>query len=100
MKNYMKVTLLLFQWFESDSNTRTKSCLLAWGISCGFIPENLDNDSYDADTIYQEVTRNYTLQKRNLRKYKIKNFPTIYLMETIVTKPLDYNNLTKTLGHL
>ena len=88
---------------ESDSNTRTKSCLLAWGISCGFfIPENLDNDSYDADTIYQEVTRNYTLaKKRNLRKYKIKNFPDyLFNGNHIVTKPLDYNNLTKNTGAL
>lgn len=88
---------------ESDSNTRTKSCLLAWGISCGFfIPENLDNDSYDADTIYQEVTRNYTLaKKRNLRKYKITNFPDyLFNGNHIVTKPLDYNNLTKNTGAL
>lgn len=88
---------------ESDSNTRTKSCLLAWGISCGFfIPENLDNDSYDADTLYQEVTRNYTLaKKRNLRKYKITNFPDyLFNGNHIVTKPLDYNNLTKNTGAL
>jgi hypothetical protein len=88
---------------ESDSNTRTKSCLLAWGISCGFfIPENLDNDSYNADTLYQEVTRSYTLaKKRNLRKYKITNFPDyLFNGNHIVTKPLDYNNLTKNTGAL
>jgi hypothetical protein len=96
-------SIIISSGSESDSNTRTKSCLLAWGISCGFfIPENLDNDSYDADTIYQEVTRNYTLaKKRNLRKYKIKNFPDyLFNGNHIVTKPLDYNNLTKNTGAL
>lgn len=96
-------SIIISSGSESDSNTRTKSCLLAWGISCGFfIPENLDNDSYDAGTIYQEVTRNYTLaKKRNLRKYKIKNFPDyLFNGDHIVTKPLDYNNLTKNTGAL
>ncbi|PQJ32401.1 hypothetical protein BST92_10900 [Nonlabens arenilitoris] len=62
----------------------------------------MDNDSYDADTLYQEVTRNYTLaKKRNLRKYKITNFPDyLFNGNHIVTKPLDYNNLTKNTGAL
>lgn len=88
---------------ESDSNTRTKSCLLAWGVSCGFfIPENLDNINYDSNTLYQKVTRDYTLaKKRNLRKYKVINFPTnLFEGNHIVTKPLDYNNLTKNTGAL
>ncbi|APG64639.1 hypothetical protein LPB136_04330 [Tenacibaculum todarodis] len=96
-------TIIISGGSESDSNTRTKSCLLAWGISCGFfIPENLDDDSYNADTSYQVVTRTYTLaKKRNLRKYKVTNFPDhLFTGNHIVKKPLDYNNLTKNTGAL
>ena len=87
---------------ERDSNTRTKSCLLAWGVSCGFfIPKNLNN-KHSNKVLHQITTRDYILSKnRNLRKYSLLNFPeNIFKKKFIVSNPLNYDNLTKNTGAL
>lgn len=81
---------------EKDSNTRTKSCLLAWGVTSNFFaPVDLIDKSFD-DRI------GYTLLKvRNKRHYEKIDFPdSIFDRKFITQKPLDYNNLTKNTGAL
>lgn len=88
---------------ERDSNTRTKSCLLAWGVSSGFfVPKDLNKNKNSVIELYQISTRDYILSKnRNLRKYTILNLPEfIFEKNYIVSNPLNYDNLTKNTGAL
>lgn len=81
---------------EKDSNTRTKSCLLAWGITAGFFtPTKLNSKS-------QNELNDYTLSKsRGLKDYTYLEFPyEIFQNKFLTAKPLDYNNLTKNTGAL
>ena len=81
---------------EKDSNTRTKSCLLAWGITAGFFfPTKLSRKS-------QNELNDYTLSKaRGLKDYSLLDFPhEIFQGKFLTAKPLDYNNLTKNTGAL
>jgi hypothetical protein len=83
----------------NDSNTRTKSCLLAWGVTAEFFaPENF----YLSKKWDDESLKEYVLsEKRNLRRYKLRKFPyEIFSKHFETKKPLDYKNLTKGTGAL
>ncbi|MBP8994176.1 MAG: hypothetical protein KBG30_10270 [Bacteroidales bacterium] len=86
---------------EDDSNTRTKSCILAWATTAGFIyPTPLIGD---LDTSNPHISSSdYILRSsRNLRKYKVLEIPKdIFSGEFITEKPFDYKNLTKNIGAL
>ncbi len=80
---------------KRDSNTRTKSCLLAWATTAGFIiPASLigkiapDKAHIDTDAYIIHSTRND-------RIYRKGAFPNIFDRNFITEIPLDYNNLTK-----
>ena len=79
---------------QSDSNTRTRSCLLAWGISAGFFaPTHLANINPNNAHI---ETEDYVLQdSRNSRKFRIIKLPEIFDSAFITNRTLDYKNLTK-----
>ena len=83
---------------EKDSNTRTKSCLLAWGISASFF------HPIDFEAATFEKKQSYVMSSiRNKRKYILNNsnFPSYIFENTFYTKkPLDYHNLTKNTGAL
>jgi len=88
---------------EKDSNTRTKSCLLAWATSCGYIaPDNLILEENYYEKLTQIETREFILsKKRNVRKYKVVQIPKFLFNGTfIVERPLNYDNLTKNTGAL
>lgn len=86
---------------EDDSNTRTKSCLLAWATTAGFIyPIPL---LASINKINPHISSSdYILQtSRNLRKYKVIEIPpTLFNGKFITERPLDYKNLTKNIGAL
>jgi hypothetical protein len=79
---------------EQDSNTRTKSSLIAWGISAGFFkPDSLE----DYDAIKAHIySADYILSKnRGQRKFTVLDIPQIKNNKFCVSRTLDYNNLTK-----
>ena len=79
---------------EQDSNTRTKSSLIAWGISAGFFkPDNLP--LYSAKRAHIESETYILAEKRGQRKFKILEIPKISHNNFCVKRTLDYNNLTK-----
>lgn len=84
-------TIVISSGSEKDSNTRTKSCLLAWGITAGFFaPKALAKK--DLNTLQEYVSK----KSRNLQEYVLKDFPyEIFESGFITTRPLDYRNLTK-----
>ncbi|MBS1578315.1 MAG: hypothetical protein JST29_01590 [Bacteroidetes bacterium] len=86
---------------EDDSNTRTKSCLLAWATTCGFIcPIPLLNE-YEKELSHVSSSSYILQSSRNLRKYKIMHVPKNLFGGTFITnRPLDYKNLTKNIGAL
>jgi hypothetical protein len=87
---------------QNDSNTRTKSCILAWLSACGFIiPQQFKKVNNNPKLAHLE-TLDYILGKsRNLRTYEVFDFPN-YIFNTnfIVSNPLDYDNFTKNTGAL
>lgn len=86
---------------ENDSNTRTKSCILAWAISAGFIsPISLLN-KYNP-LIPHVTSSEYILKSnRNERTFKILDIPTFLFNGSFISEnPLDYKNLTKNIGAL
>ena len=86
---------------EDDSITRTKSCLIAWATTCGFICPLPILSKLDMNNPHISSSE-YVLQpKRNLRKYKIINLPqNLFSGDFVTKKPLDYKNLTKNIGAL
>ena len=79
---------------EQDSNTRTRSCLIAWGIAAGFFkPENLP--TYSVNTAHIDSASYILAEKRGQRKFKVLNIPKIMQNNFCVKRTLDYNNLTK-----
>jgi len=83
----------------NDSNTRTKSCLLAWGVTAEFFaPENFYlNEKWDDQRLKEYILS----EKRNLRRYKLRKFPyDIFTKHFETEKPLDFKNLTKNTGAL
>lgn len=84
---------------ERDSNIRTKSCILAWLTTAGYImPANV----ILSNGLPHTSTLEYTLSNssRNARSYKILNIPDIFNNNFITNNPLDYNNLIKSIRAL
>ena len=94
-------TIIISSGSEKDSNTRTKSCLLAWATTAGFVcPSqiliNINPKQSHIDSL------SYILQKnRNLSVYSVLELPAeLFSGKFITSKPLDYKNLTKNTGAL
>ena len=79
---------------EQDSNTRTKSSLIAWGISAGFFSPTI-LPTYIAKRAHIESAQYILADKRGQRRFKIIQIPKITNTKFNVKRPLDYNNLTK-----
>ena len=80
---------------EGDSNTRTKSCILAWLTSAGFIrPEKLFKPKNEfAHIAYRDFINQ---GHRNAKKYVITKQLNFFNDNSFITEfPLDYENLTK-----
>jgi hypothetical protein len=81
---------------RGDSNTRTKSCILAWLTTAGFIKPNsqIGLKKYE---LAHKVYRNFLNQPlRNDKKYTIIELPAFLNGDPFITeKPLNYSNLTK-----
>lgn len=75
---------------KADSNTRTKSCLLAWLTTAGYIrPARLKPDqSYFRHLAYRSYINS---SQRNEQLYELVELPDIVTAK----RPLDYDNLTK-----
>jgi hypothetical protein len=88
--------VLISSGSEKDSNTRTKSCLLSWGIiSNFFLPEKLVNRSIN------DINEYIISSNRNEKNFEISNFPYFIFKKIFFSeKPLDYKNLTKNTGAL
>lgn len=87
---YKGKTVEISNGSKADSNTRTKSCLLAWLTTAGYIrPARLKPDpSYSPHLAYRSYINR---EHRNEQLYEIVELP-----EIISTRrPLDYDNLTK-----
>ena len=91
---FEKENLVISSGSEDDSNVRTRSCLLAWGLTAGFFkPESFK--PYDSSKAHIEVS-DYVLGKiRAVRKLEVLDFPNIFEEPFITKRPLDYVNLTK-----
>lgn len=94
-------TIIISSGSQKDSNTRTKSTLLAWAVTVGFIaPYSLQTKVKEKTS--QTDTHEYMLRSvRNERSYVKKYLPDgIFLGNFITERPLDYNNLLKNIGAL
>ena len=79
---------------EPDSNTRTKSCLLAWGTTAGFFhPTSLEVPNRQQAHI--DTAAYINQERRPLRRYKVLHIDEIFRGDFKVNRTLDYNNLTK-----
>jgi hypothetical protein len=81
---------------QVDSNTRTKSCLLAWLTTAGFIkPFSLP--TLEKNELPHTKYKDYINQEhRGERFYEILEKPAFINKKHFITKrPLDYENLTK-----
>ncbi len=86
---------------EDDSITRTKSCLLAWATTCGFIYPIPIINTLDTEKPHVSSADFILQNNRNCRKYKFLKIPVNLFNGNFTTeKPLDYNNLTKNIGAL
>lgn len=86
--------ILLSSGSERDSNTRTRSCLLAWGTTAGFfrpieIPEYSSSNSHLGSQEY------ILSDSRNLRKYQVIELPEVNDSSFLVNRTLDYSQLAK-----
>ncbi|QWE00435.1 hypothetical protein FD967_10485 [Polynucleobacter sp. JS-Mosq-20-D10] len=79
---------------EQDSNTRTRSCLIAWGISAGFF-KPVDFPAYSAKNAHIDSAPYILAKKRGKRMFKVLDIPKITQNNFCVKRTLDYNNLTK-----
>lgn len=87
---YKGKTVEISSGSKQDSNIRTKSCLLAWLTTAGFIrPVNIETD--DESPVHLKYRSYINSAHRNKQIYEIVEIPG--LIE--VDRPLDYNNLTK-----
>lgn len=75
---------------KQDSNTRTKSCLLAWLTTAGYIrPAKVAPDD---SPLSQLQYRSYiNSAHRNEQEYQLVKLPEV----SLTMRPLDFNNLTK-----
>lgn len=83
-------TIRISSGSRQDSNTRTKSCLLAWLVTAGYIkPVNIQIDN----NVHTHLAFSAYINSahRNAKKYEILELPEIISTH----KPLDYKNLTK-----
>ena len=82
--------VLLSAGSTQDTNTRTRSCLLAWLTTAGFIkPANIK----PSDSPYPQIAyREYINKEHRMEQiYEIIEFPSVETTE----HPLNYDNLTK-----
>jgi hypothetical protein len=92
--NYGESRVTISSGSEQDSNTRTKSSLLAWGISAGFF--KLESvPKYDFQCAHIESADYILAEKRGQRKFEILEVPQKINNKFCVNRTLDYNNLTK-----
>lgn len=86
---------------QDDSNTRTKSCILAWLTAGGYIrPENLPPVT-TAEYAHSKYNSFLNQPHRGDRTYVYVSDAPFLRGETFVTQsPLDYKNLTKMTGAL
>jgi hypothetical protein len=82
--------VLLSTGSTQDTNTRTRSCILAWLTSAGFVkPANVR----PSDSPYPQIAyRDYINKEHRMEQvYEIIDFPSVETTE----HPLNYDNLTK-----
>lgn len=82
--------VLLSAGSTQDTNTRTKSCIVAWLTTAGFIkPVNVK----PSDSPYPQIAfRDYINKEHRMEQcYEIIEFPSVEMTE----HPLNYDNLTK-----
>lgn len=89
---------------QPDANTRTKSCILAWLTTAGFIiPKQYYSDKIKPEYTHID-TMKYNLSKiRNLQNHIVFDFPNYIFQKRekfIVNNPFDYDNFTKNTGAL
>lgn len=86
---------------EADSNTRTRSCLLAWAIASGIVwPSSLMN-LYSVTEPHVGCLDYINGDTRSLRDYNVlSDYNDVFPADFTTLKPLDYNNLTKNVGAL
>jgi hypothetical protein len=85
---------------QTDSNTRTKSCLLAWFTTAGFIIPNSLSDIKDPQKAHIE-TNEYVINKNTRNESHKRIFiPDIFNGNFLVSKPLNYDNLIKNIRAL
>lgn len=84
-------------WSTNDTNTRTKSCLLAWFTTVWFIiPESLFSGDTAIDDPHLQTNKFITQRTiRNENRYYKWKIPEIFEGNFIVECPFDYNNLAK-----
>jgi len=94
-------TILISSGSQKDSNTRTRSTLLAWAVTAGFVAPSSLQAKVKEGTSHLD-TNAYILQSvRNERNYTKKYFPNHIFRGAFVTEiPLDYLNLSKNIGAL
>ena len=80
---------------QKDSNTRTRSCLLAWLTTAGFI-RPVDMPALQANEYAHIKYRDFLNRlHRGDRKYILVEEPLFENAEFTTKKPLNYSNLTK-----
>lgn len=79
---------------EQDSNTRTRSSLIAWGISSGFFRLE-DSGDYKASRAHIESADYILSETRGKKKLKLLKIPKLLDNKFCTNRTLDYSNLTK-----
>lgn len=98
---YQGETVKISSGSEDDSNTRTKSCMLAWATTAGFIYPVSLLESFNSAKPHVSSSSYILSKNRNLRKYKIMHIPGYLFDGSFITeRPLEYKNLTKNTGAL
>lgn len=81
---------------KGDSNTRTKSCLIAWFTTVGFIVPDSIKKLVDLNQPHIDTNEYMVNQSiRNESRYSKGIMPDIFSGNFIVKKPFNYKNLTK-----
>lgn len=88
--NHNGERVLLSAGSTQDTNTRTRSCLLAWLTTAGFVKPAYIKPSYSP---YPQIAyRDYINKEHRMEQiYEIIEFPSVETTE----HPLNYDNLTK-----
>ena len=95
---YNNTSIVISSGSKKDSNTRTRSCLISWLTTAGFIrPKSLPKITSGkySHFEYREYLRNPT---RNEHYYILEKYPPFCYDDkkiSIVSRPLNYSNLTK-----